>query len=58
MRRTPAEKRTLGLWTSVCLLVFLVVLLLWVGDLALQWPVLLLPVLWALISLRPRRGWS
>jgi hypothetical protein len=56
VRHTPAEKRALGLWTAVCLLVFLVVLLLWVGDLALQWPVLLLPVLWAAISLRPRRG--
>ncbi|MCO7221838.1 hypothetical protein [Klenkia sp. PcliD-1-E] len=56
MRRTPAEKRVLGLWTAVCLLVFLVALLLWVGDLALQWPVLLVPVLWAGIALRPRRG--
>ncbi|SDF50193.1 hypothetical protein [Klenkia brasiliensis] len=58
MRRTPAEKRALGLWSAVCLLVFLVVLLLWVGDLALQWPVLLVPVLWAAIALRRRGGSS
>jgi hypothetical protein len=58
VRRTASEKRVLGLWSAACLLVFLVVLLLWVGDLALQWPVLLLPVLWAAMSLRPRRGSS
>ena len=55
MRRTPQEKRVLGLWTAACLLVALVVLLLWVGDLSVQWPVLLVPVLWALVALRPRR---
>lgn len=55
MRHTPAEKRALGLWTAACLLVLLVALLLWVGDLALQWPVLLVPVLWAAVALRPRR---
>jgi hypothetical protein len=30
--------------------------LLWLGDLSLQWPVLAVPVLWALVALRPRRG--
>lgn len=55
MRRTPQEKRLLGLWTAACLLVALVVLLLWVGDLSVQWPVLLVPVLWGLVALRPRR---
>ena len=37
------------------LAVFLVVGLLWLGDISLQWPVLLVPVLWALLALRPRR---
>jgi hypothetical protein len=55
VRRTPQEKRVLGLWTATCLLVALVVGLLWVGDIALQWPVLLVPVVWALVALRPRR---
>lgn len=55
MRHTPTERRALGLWTAACLLVLLVALLLWVGDLALQWPVLLVPVLWAAVALRPRR---
>jgi hypothetical protein len=55
VRRTPQEKRLLGLWTAACLLVALVVLLLWVGDLSVQWPVLLVPVVWALVALRPRR---
>ncbi|SCX38462.1 hypothetical protein SAMN03159343_0418 [Klenkia marina] len=55
MRHTAQEKRVLGLWTATCLLVALVVGLLWVGDIALQWPVLLVPVVWALVALRPRR---
>jgi hypothetical protein len=55
VRRTPQEKRLLGLWTAACLLVALLVLLLWVGDLALQWPVLLVPVVWSAVALRPRR---
>ncbi len=56
MRRTPGEARALGLWTAAWLAVFLVVLLLRVGDLRVQWPVLLVPVLWALVAARPRRG--
>lgn len=55
MRHTPQEKRVLGLWTAACLLVLLVVGLLWVGDIALQWPVLVVPVVWFAVALRPRR---
>ena len=45
----------LGLWTAGWLAVLLVAGLLWLGDLTLQWPVLAVPVLWALVALRPRR---
>jgi hypothetical protein len=48
--------RTLGLWTASWLGVLLLAGLLWLGDLSVQWPVLLVPVLWALVALRPRRG--
>jgi hypothetical protein len=54
-RRDPREGRRLGLWTASWLAVFLLAGLLWLGDLSLQWPVLLIPVLWALVALRPRR---
>ena len=54
-RGTPGERRTLGLWTAGWLLVFLVVGLVWVGDWSLEWPVLLVPVVWALVAVRPRR---
>jgi hypothetical protein len=54
-RRGPQVPRFLGVWTAVWLAVFLVAGLLWLGDLSLQWPVLLVPVLWALVALRPRR---
>jgi hypothetical protein len=53
--RPAAERRALGLWTAGCLAVLLLGLLLWLGDLRLQWPVLLVPVSWALVALRPRR---
>jgi hypothetical protein len=60
IRSTPHERRLLGLWTAGWLAVLLLAGLLWVGDLSLQWPVLLVPVLWALVALRhrggPRRG--
>ncbi|MGY1854892.1 hypothetical protein [Modestobacter sp. SYSU DS0290] len=49
------ERRTLGLWTAGWLFVLLVAGLLWLGDLSLQWPVLLVPVLWAALAVRPRR---
>jgi hypothetical protein len=54
-RRDPREARLLGLWTAAWLGVLLLLGLLWLGDLSLQWPVLAVPVLWALVALRPRR---
>jgi len=54
-RREPRDARFLGLWTAGWLAVFLVAGLLWVGDVSRQWPVLVVPALWALIALRPRR---
>jgi hypothetical protein len=63
-RRGPREARLLGLWTAAWLAVLLLLGLLWLGDLSLQWPVLAVPVLWALVALRPRhdrdrpRGWE
>jgi hypothetical protein len=57
-RHTPRQARFLGLWTAAWLFGLLLVLLLWLGDLALQWPVLLVPVLWALVAARPREGRS
>ena len=56
MARDPREARVLGLWTAAWLAVLLLAGLLWLGDLSLQWPVLLVPVLWAVICLRPRRS--
>jgi hypothetical protein len=54
IRRDPAA-RALGLWTAAWLGVLLLAGLLWVGDLSVQWPVLLIPVVWALVALRRRR---
>ena len=54
--RDAREARTLGLWTASWLAVLLVAGLLWVGNLAVQWPVLLGPAIWALVALRPRRS--
>jgi hypothetical protein len=54
-RRDPRAARILGLWTAGWLAVLLVAGLLWLGDLSLQWPVLVVPVLWALVAARPRR---
>ena len=54
-RGTPQERRALGLWTAGWLAVLLVAGLLWVGDVSLQWPVLLVPLVWALVAVRPRR---
>jgi hypothetical protein len=55
-RRDAREARTLGLWTASWLAVLLLGGLLWVGNLAVQWPVLLIPAIWALVALRPRRS--
>ena len=45
----------LGLWTAGWLTVFLVVGMVWLGEPSVQWPVLAVPLLWALVALRPRR---
>ncbi|MGY1606479.1 MULTISPECIES: hypothetical protein [unclassified Geodermatophilus] len=55
-RRDPREARALGLWTAGWLFALLLAGLLWIGDLRVQWPVLLVPVLWAVVAARPRRG--
>jgi hypothetical protein len=55
-RRDPQRARVLGLWTAGWLAVFLVVGMLWLGEPSVQWPVLAVPLLWALLALRPRRG--
>jgi hypothetical protein len=55
-RHDPREARALGLWTAVWLGGLLLGGLLWLGDLSLQWPVLIVPVLWAVVALRPRGG--
>ncbi|RBY95153.1 hypothetical protein DQ237_15795 [Blastococcus sp. TF02-8] len=52
----PSRARFLGLWTAAWLAVLLVLGMLRFGDPAVQWPVLLVPALWALVALRPRRG--
>jgi hypothetical protein len=54
-RGTPQERRLLGLWTAGWLALLLLVGLLWVGNVAVEWPVLLVPVVWALLALRHRR---
>jgi hypothetical protein len=51
MRRSPRESRFLGLWTASWLFVLLLGLLLQVGDVRVQWPALLVPVVWALVAL-------
>jgi hypothetical protein len=55
VRPTPRERRLLGLWTAGWLAVLLVIGLLWLGDLSLQWPVLLVPLVWAVVAVWPRR---
>ncbi|HYH26164.1 MAG TPA: hypothetical protein VD834_12495 [Blastococcus sp.] len=54
--RSPARARFLGLWSAGWLAALLVLAMLRLGDPAVQWPVLLVPALWALVALRPRRG--
>jgi hypothetical protein len=55
VRRDPREARLLGLWTAGCLAVLLLAGILAFGDPALQWPVFVVPVVWALVAARPRR---
>ncbi|WP_346621804.1 hypothetical protein [Blastococcus montanus] len=54
--RTPARARFLGLWTAGWLALFLIVGMVRFGDPSVQWPVLVVPLLWALVALRPRRA--
>ena len=54
--RSPARARFLGLWTAGWLALLLVLAMVRFGDPALQWPVLVVPALWALVALRPRRS--
>jgi hypothetical protein len=55
VRPVPRERRLLGLWTAGWLALFLLIGLLWLGDVSLQWPVLLVPVVWAAVAVWPRR---
>jgi hypothetical protein len=55
-RRPAAERRALGLWTATCLAVLLGAGITWLGDWSVEWPLMVLPLLWALVALRPRRG--
>jgi hypothetical protein len=54
--RPAGERRALGLWTAGCLAAALALGVTRLGDWSLQWPVLLVPLLWALVAIRPRRG--
>jgi hypothetical protein len=54
-RRPAAERRALSLWTAGCLAVLLGLGVTVLGDWSLQWPVMAVPALWALVALRPRR---
>lgn len=54
--RSPARARFLGLWTAGWLALLLVVAMVRFGDPSVQWPVLVVPLLWALVALRPRRA--
>ena len=55
-RRPAAARRALGLWTAGCLAVLLSLGVTRLGDWSLQWPVLLVPLAWALVALWPRRS--
>jgi len=54
VRPTLRERRLLGLWTAGWLALLLLIGLLWLGDVSVQWPVLLVPLVWALVAVRPR----
>ncbi len=54
-RRSAAERRALGLFTAVSLAVLLSLGLTWRGDWSVQWPVLLVPLVWALAAVLSSR---
>jgi hypothetical protein len=54
-RRPAAHRRLLRLWTAGCLAVLLAAGVTWLGDWSLQWPVMAVPLLWALPALPVRR---
>ncbi len=54
-RRDPHRARVLGLWTAGWLAAFLLAGMFRLGEPTVQWPVLAVPLLWALVALRPRR---
>jgi hypothetical protein len=54
-RRSAAERRALGLFTAVSLAVLLSLGLTWLGDWSVQWPVLLVPLVWALAAVLSSR---
>jgi hypothetical protein len=54
-RRPAAQRRLLRLWTAACLAALLGLGITRLGDWSLQWPVLLVPLLWALPALLPGR---
>jgi hypothetical protein len=56
MRRSPREARVLGLWTACWLAVLLLIGLAWVGNWRLEWPLLVIPAVWAAIALARGRG--
>ncbi len=49
--RPAAERRALGLWTAGCIAVLLTLGVTWLGDWSLQWPLLLVPLAWAGLTL-------
>jgi hypothetical protein len=53
---SPRQSRILGLWTAAWLFALLLFLLLRFGDITVQWPVLAVPVGWALVALARGRG--
>jgi hypothetical protein len=53
--RDPRRARLLGLWTAAWLAAFLLAGVWRLGDLAVQWPVFVVPFVWAMVALRPRR---
>ena len=51
----PHVNKTNPQWLVPTMLSLMVVGLLWIGDFSVEWPVMLVPVVWALVAVRPRR---